>query len=169
MAATLSALQTCPAAARGAGAASRRTPAAAAAQPARAAGHAESRALAARQAFSSVAGNCQALSQGPSMRRRVLAQAQSSGAVVVSASAQSAFVKFSDITTNLFPVWTVIAALVGLYNPGLFAAIDTKYFTAMLAALSASHIPRGSPRVLHFPLSRAGSRLGGCRRRAGRA
>lgn len=142
-ASTVSALQTCPTAARSAGA-SRRAPAAAAAQPARAASHAGSRVLAARQAFGSVAAGCQALLEGPSMRRRVLGQARPRGAVVVAASSSSsAFHTFSDITTNLFPVWTVIAALIGLYNPALFAAIDTKYFTAMLAALSASPRARG--------------------------
>lgn len=144
MAATLSALQTCPSAAARSAGASRRVPVAAAARPARAAGHADSRALAARQAFGSVAGSCRELSQSPSTRRRVLAQARRSGPVVNAAtSSQSSFVKFSDFTTNLFPVWTVIAALVGLYNPALFAAVDTKYFTGMLAALSASRAAHG--------------------------
>jgi bile acid:Na+ symporter, BASS family len=44
----------------------------------------------------------------------------------------------SDNVTNLFPVWTVLAALLGLLSPDTFAAVSTKYFTAMLAALMLS-------------------------------
>ena len=55
-----------------------------------------------------------------------------------SASGGVTFSKVSEVVTNLFPVWTVIGALVGLYYPSTFAAVDTKYFTAILAALMLS-------------------------------
>jgi BASS family bile acid:Na+ symporter len=44
----------------------------------------------------------------------------------------------SDVVTNLFPVWTVLGAAVGLLSPDTFSSISTKYFTAMLAALMLS-------------------------------
>ncbi len=46
--------------------------------------------------------------------------------------------RVSDVVTNLFPVWTVLGALVGVTQPHVFASVSTKYFTAMLAALMLS-------------------------------
>ena len=59
-------------------------------------------------------------------------------ALVAAAATPSAFQKFSDNTTTLFPVWTVLGAAVGLMYPSVFAAVSTSYFTAMLAALMLS-------------------------------
>jgi len=56
----------------------------------------------------------------------------------VRASASLTFAKVSDVVTNLFPLWTVLGALVGLFSPSTFAAVDTKYFTAILAMLMLS-------------------------------
>ena len=59
-------------------------------------------------------------------------------AVSASAAGGVTLAKVSDVVTNLFPVWTVLGALVGLYSPATFAAVDTKYFTAILATLMLS-------------------------------
>lgn len=58
--------------------------------------------------------------------------------MAVAAAGGLTFAKVSDVVTNLFPLWTVLGAAVGLLSPDTFAAVSTKYFTAMLAALMLS-------------------------------
>ncbi len=53
-------------------------------------------------------------------------------------AAAGGLARVSDVVTNLFPVWTVLSAVLALNNPQLFASVSTKYFTAMLAALMLS-------------------------------
>jgi len=48
------------------------------------------------------------------------------------------FKKFSDVFSNLFPLWTLSVAVLGLTAPGVFAGISTEYFTALLGALMLS-------------------------------
>merc|ERR1719310_174196 len=55
-----------------------------------------------------------------------------------SGSELSAFEKFSGIFSNLFPVWTLLVAGMGLYTPGVFAGISTDAFTALLCLLMLS-------------------------------
>jgi len=59
-------------------------------------------------------------------------------AVACRAASPLSLARVSDVVTNLFPLWTVLGALLGLYMPSAFAAVSTKYFTAMLAALMLS-------------------------------
>ena len=49
-----------------------------------------------------------------------------------------AYLKTAQITTNLFPLWTVIFTGIALKSPKSFEWFDTKYFTAVLAALMLS-------------------------------
>ena len=49
-----------------------------------------------------------------------------------------AYLKTAQITTNLFPLWTVIFTGIALKSPKSFEWFDTKYFTAALAALMLS-------------------------------
>mmetsp|Transcript_13418 Transcript_13418/g.32897 ORF Transcript_13418/g.32897 Transcript_13418/m.32897 type:complete len:867 (+) Transcript_13418:1-2601(+) len=46
--------------------------------------------------------------------------------------------KLMDKVTNLFPLWTILAAGVGIFYPGAFAWFTTPWFTAALAALMMS-------------------------------
>lgn len=48
------------------------------------------------------------------------------------------YLKFSNIFANMFPVWTVMAAVLGLRNPSLFSWLTTQYFTLGLAILMFS-------------------------------
>lgn len=48
------------------------------------------------------------------------------------------FKKFSDTFSNLFPLWTLGVAALGLMAPGVFAGISTSYFTALLGMLMLS-------------------------------
>ena len=48
------------------------------------------------------------------------------------------FKKFSDLFSNLFPVWTLLVATLGLVAPGIFAGISTSYFTGLLGLLMLS-------------------------------
>lgn len=50
----------------------------------------------------------------------------------------SAFSKFSNVFSNLFPVWTFSVAALGLLAPGVFAGISTEYFTGLLGLLMLS-------------------------------
>jgi len=64
-------------------------------------------------------------------------------AVVEEAAAEppapiSGFQKFSDIFSNLFPVWTIAVAVLGLVKPSVLGGIPTQYFTGLLAALMLS-------------------------------
>ena len=49
-----------------------------------------------------------------------------------------AYLKTAQITTNLFPLWTVIFTGIALKSPKSFEWFDTTYFTAALAALMLS-------------------------------
>lgn len=49
-----------------------------------------------------------------------------------------AYMRVSSMVTNLFPVWTVIAALLALKRPETFLMISTDKFTAALAVLMFS-------------------------------
>ncbi len=48
------------------------------------------------------------------------------------------FKKFSDGFSNLFPVWTMGVATLGLVAPSVFAGISTSYFTGLLGLLMLS-------------------------------
>jgi BASS family bile acid:Na+ symporter len=50
----------------------------------------------------------------------------------------SGFQKFSDIFSNLFPVWTLAVAVLGIMKPNVLGGIPTQYFTGLLAALMLS-------------------------------
>ena len=49
-----------------------------------------------------------------------------------------AFRSFSNIFSNLFPLWTLSVALGGLFKPGIFTGISTSYFTGLLGLLMLS-------------------------------
>ena len=70
-------------------------------------------------------------------------QSQQQGAVVKmqeagKKTAMEQFSAFSEAFSNLFPVWTLSVAILGLLAPGSFSGISTSYFTALLAALMLS-------------------------------
>jgi len=48
------------------------------------------------------------------------------------------YVKWSEVFANLFPVWTVLVALVGLQRPSVFTWLTTPYFTLSLGILMLS-------------------------------
>jgi len=50
----------------------------------------------------------------------------------------SAFQAFSNIFSTLFPLWTLLVALIGLFKPATFAAIPTSAFTGLLGMLMLS-------------------------------
>lgn len=50
----------------------------------------------------------------------------------------SPFKQISDFLTTLFPVWTVLAALVALVKPATFSFMSTNQFTAALSLLMFS-------------------------------
>mmetsp|Transcript_1071 Transcript_1071/g.2796 ORF Transcript_1071/g.2796 Transcript_1071/m.2796 type:complete len:383 (+) Transcript_1071:36-1184(+) len=52
--------------------------------------------------------------------------------------AEGLFDKFSAIFSNLFPLWTLIVALLGLFKPQVFLGISTSYFTGLLGLLMLS-------------------------------
>jgi len=49
-----------------------------------------------------------------------------------------AFEKFSEVFSNLFPVWTAAVASLGLVKPGILGGIPTSYFTGLLGMLMLS-------------------------------
>jgi len=49
-----------------------------------------------------------------------------------------AYTKASDVITNLFPLWTVVSAVVALCKPEVFLWCNSSYFTALLAGLMFS-------------------------------
>jgi BASS family bile acid:Na+ symporter len=87
---------------------------------------------------------CRALTSVPRRLARLarsaapLRQRASRVGRVAAVTSASSLQKTSDFVTNLFPVWTVLSAALALTRPAMFSAIDTKYFTAMLAALMLS-------------------------------
>jgi len=80
---------------------------------------------------------------------------ESSGAT--KSSAMKKFEKVSTVLVNLFPVWTVVFAGLGLAKPELFAWLTTEYFTAGLALLMLSMgitlTPKDFADVLRNPTS----------------
>jgi len=48
------------------------------------------------------------------------------------------FEKFSNLFSTLFPLWTLVVALLGLYTPQVFAGVSTSSFTALLGLLMLS-------------------------------
>lgn len=55
-----------------------------------------------------------------------------------SAAIWAAYVGLSTVLTNLFPVWTLLAAGSALHTPALYTWLTTPYFTACLAVLMLS-------------------------------
>jgi BASS family bile acid:Na+ symporter len=53
-------------------------------------------------------------------------------------SPSSGFQKFSSIFSTLFPLWTALVALLGVFMPASFAWIPTSAFTALLGTLMLS-------------------------------
>jgi BASS family bile acid:Na+ symporter len=49
-----------------------------------------------------------------------------------------AFKSFSNVFSNLFPLWTLAVALMGLFTPAVFSGISTSYFTGLLGMLMLS-------------------------------
>jgi len=73
--------------------------------------------------------------------KRGLVQAQASAAAdapIVESSSMVKFKQFSELFSNLFPVWTVISAAVALKNPAVFSFMTTESFTGWLALLMFS-------------------------------
>jgi len=53
-------------------------------------------------------------------------------------AAMKAFEAFSNGFSTLFPLWTLLVALGGLFKPGIFTGISTSYFTGLLGLLMLS-------------------------------
>jgi len=73
----------------------------------------------------------------------------------VRASLWERFVRYSTLATNLFPLWTLISAVIALRRPETFLWVSTSYFTLGLAILMLSMgitlTPRDFARVLRRP------------------
>ncbi|KAL1499356.1 hypothetical protein AB1Y20_011563 [Prymnesium parvum] len=74
------------------------------------------------------------LAAPPKMLADAVAAPQPEG----SGGAMEAFSKFSALFSNLFPLWTIVVALLGLYAPQIFMGISTSYFTGLLGLLMLS-------------------------------
>ena len=59
-------------------------------------------------------------------------------AAVPPAGFMTHFKKFSNVFSNLFPLWTASVAGIGLMAPGVFTGISTEYFTGLLGLLMLS-------------------------------
>merc|ERR1719238_1507061 len=59
-------------------------------------------------------------------------------AAVPPAGFMTHFKKFSNVFSNLFPLWTASVAGSGLVAPGVFTGISTEYFTGLLGLLMLS-------------------------------
>ena len=68
----------------------------------------------------------------------VVMQAVAEPAAPEPSGAMGAFQKFSNVFSNLFPVWTLTVAILGLTVPAVFAGISTSSFTALLGMLMLS-------------------------------
>ncbi|CEM31106.1 unnamed protein product [Vitrella brassicaformis CCMP3155] len=79
--------------------------------------------------------------------------------------AYEAYVKISDVLTNLFPLWTVLFSYIALMSPASFNWFTTEYFTGALAVLMLSMgitlTPQDFIEVLKRPAS-VGVGLVGC-------
>ena len=78
--------------------------------------------------YATQAGGCR-LSPAPVMQ----ASGSSGGSTFM-----DSFKAFSNVFSNLFPLWTALVAVLGLFTPGIFAGISTQYFTALLGMLMLS-------------------------------
>lgn len=58
--------------------------------------------------------------------------------VAEESAAMKAFQSFSNVFSTLFPLWTLLVAVGGLYKPGIFTGISTSYFTGLLGLLMLS-------------------------------
>lgn len=58
--------------------------------------------------------------------------------VAEESTAMKAFQSFSNGFSTLFPLWTLMVALGGLFRPGIFTGISTSYFTGLLGLLMLS-------------------------------
>jgi BASS family bile acid:Na+ symporter len=70
--------------------------------------------------------------------RRGLVMAAGSVASVTSPSTMDTFKKFSELFANLFPLWTILAAVVGVLKPATFDFMTSNKYTACLALLMLS-------------------------------
>jgi BASS family bile acid:Na+ symporter len=67
-------------------------------------------------------------------RRRGVVTRAGGGAV----APMETFKKFSEVFANLFPIWTILAAVVGVTKPATFAFMTNNAYTACLALLMFS-------------------------------
>ena len=72
------------------------------------------------------------------LRSRPAAVMQAAAAAGDEPVATGGFQKFSTVFSNLFPLWTLTVALLGLYTPAVFSGISTSYFTGLLGLLMLS-------------------------------
>lgn len=70
-----------------------------------------------------------------SSKRRGGVVARAAGGAIAN---MESFKKFSEVFANLFPVWTIIAAVVGVIKPNTFAFMTSNAYTACLALLMFS-------------------------------
>lgn len=70
-----------------------------------------------------------------SSKRRGGVIARAAGGAVVN---MESFKKFSEVFANLFPIWTILAAVVGVIKPNTFAFMTSNAYTACLALLMFS-------------------------------
>lgn len=70
-----------------------------------------------------------------SSKRRGGVIARAAGGAVVN---MESFKKFSEVFANLFPIWTILAAVVGVIKPNTFAFMTPNAYTACLALLMFS-------------------------------
>ena len=69
---------------------------------------------------------------------RPLASSAASAAVPAEPSGPGAFARFSELFSNLFPLWTVLSAGIALKAPQSLAWFSTSFFTGALAMLMLS-------------------------------
>ena len=66
-------------------------------------------------------------------RRRAVARAADGGVV------PSNFKKFTEIFANLFPIWTILAAVAGVMRPNTFSFMTSGAYIGVLGALDVLH------------------------------
>eukprot|EP00472_Partenskyella_glossopodia_P007056 CAMPEP_0197520426 /NCGR_PEP_ID=MMETSP1318-20131121/5773_1 /TAXON_ID=552666 /ORGANISM="Partenskyella glossopodia, Strain RCC365" /LENGTH=431 /DNA_ID=CAMNT_0043071987 /DNA_START=395 /DNA_END=1690 /DNA_ORIENTATION=- len=93
-------------------------------------------------------------------RKLVMGRATSSGSETSSKSGKfslfKAYEKTMSVATQMFPLWTLLSAVLAIKNPASFAWFDTKWFTAGLGVLMLSMgitlSPADFAKVLSKPL-----------------
>eukprot|EP00322_Chrysochromulina_rotalis_P019392 CAMPEP_0115849580 /NCGR_PEP_ID=MMETSP0287-20121206/11524_1 /TAXON_ID=412157 /ORGANISM="Chrysochromulina rotalis, Strain UIO044" /LENGTH=375 /DNA_ID=CAMNT_0003303555 /DNA_START=17 /DNA_END=1144 /DNA_ORIENTATION=- len=82
------------------------------------------------------------IAHAPMLPKIMHAKAARAAAPLAQAAAaeppKSRFDQFSEVFSNLFPVWTASVATLGLMKPAILGGIPTSYFTALLATLMLS-------------------------------